>query len=177
MIDRIRLACRFFTATALLASFAAAAQDHQAASWATHELDFQYMGFTSRYSCSGLQGTVKQILLQLGAKEEPGMVRFGACSGSGDRPGRIAGVHIKVATLQLDTGATSPVDAVWKTVTIGGRDLDADCELIEQAGKEILPLFATRNVQPLNVSCFPNQPTTVPARLTLEVLVPAATAK
>jgi hypothetical protein len=172
------LASALVGVAAFLATSPAAAQERQPAAWSSHELDFQYMGFTSRYTCSGLQDAVKDILLRLGARDDRDMVLPGACSDFGDRPSRIAGVRIKVASLQpVDAGAAGAVDAYWKPVTVGGASSGADCELIEQVKKELLPLFATRRLQPLNVSCIPNQPSTVPPRLTLEVLSPAPPAR
>jgi hypothetical protein len=72
------------TATALAGPFAARAQDHQAAVWHAHELDFQYMGLASQYSCSGLQSAMREILLDLGAREDQLVVVPGACSSGFD---------------------------------------------------------------------------------------------
>ncbi len=37
-----------------------------AATWKRYELDFHYMGFTTRYSCEGLRDKVRQLLLHSG---------------------------------------------------------------------------------------------------------------
>ena len=171
-------ATALLAAMALLNPFAAGAQDHQAAIWNTHELDFQYMGFTSRFSCSGLQDQIHEILLNLGARDDRDMVGPGACSGVGDRPSRIAGVHIKMATLQpaVNAGQAAAVDAYWKPVIIGGGS-DVDCELIQQVKTDILPLFTTRNVNGPNIECVPHQATRISAKLRLEVLTVAVPAR
>ena len=56
-------------------------------------------------------------------------------------------VDVKFAVLTTDAkggrhALSAPVGAHWQTVTLGGN-----CELLEQATKAILPLFATRNVK------------------------------
>jgi len=175
MNGRISVCARALIAsTALLALSPAGAQDHQAANWSTHELDFQYMGFSSRYSCSGLETSVRQILLQLGARDDKSLVTPGACSAVNDRPARIAGVHIKATTLQPAADANlANVDAYWKQVTIGGGLSDADCELMDQVKTEILRLFATRNVKSSSTPCVPHQATLIAPKLVLEVLIPA----
>jgi hypothetical protein len=46
--------------------------------WVEHDLAFTYMGFTSHYSCSGLEDKVKYVMKQLGAR--PGFkVTSGGC--------------------------------------------------------------------------------------------------
>jgi hypothetical protein len=173
-----RVPARILMAVAmLLASFGATAQDHQPAAWSSpHELDFLYTGFTSRYSCDGLQDQLRDILLKLGARDDRQMVRAGACGGSSDRPSRLVSARIKVATLQPASGAAA-VDAVWKKVTVGGGSNEVDCELLEQVKKDLLPLFTTRNVKGPSVNCIPNQATVVTPTLTLEVLSVAAPAR
>ena len=179
----VACAMTLLTATALLSPLAADAQEHQPAVWHTHELDFQYRGFTSHYSCSGLQNNISTILLKLGARNDPDMVTPGVCSGSSDRPSRISGVHIKVATLQPATGAEqgtgqgTAVDAYWKPVTVSSASIDVDCELIEQVNSDILPLFTTRNVRGSNIDCIPHQASRIPSSLSLEVLTVAPPAK
>ena len=178
MNGRIPCAAAWVAASALFSLFPAGAQEHQPANWSTHELDFQYMGFSSRYSCSGLENSMRQILLQLGARTDKSLVTPGACSAASDRPARIAGVHIKATTLQPATDANVPaVDAYWKQVTIGGGLSDADCELLDQVKTEILPLFATRNVKSSGTPCVPHQATLIAPKLVLEVLIPAELAK
>lgn len=36
--------------------------------WVDHDIAFTYMGFTSHYSCSGMEGKVKYVLKHLGAR-------------------------------------------------------------------------------------------------------------
>jgi hypothetical protein len=182
MNGRIQLCAALLLPALLLPPFTAAAQDHQAAVWRSHELDFQFMGFTTHFSCSGLQGDVRDILLSLGAQDERNMVIPGACSGWEDRPSRISGVHIKVMTLQPapstpDASQGPVVDAYWKVVTVGARSEGENCELIEQVKSDILPLFTTRHLKDQNLDCIPHQATAIPSRLTLEVLVPVAPVK
>jgi hypothetical protein len=150
-------------------SVGAQAPQHQAAVWKVHDLDFQYMGFTSRFSCSGLRDEMRTILLRLGARADHLEVTPSGCSNVEDRPGRISGVQIHMETLEPASGSGTPVDAQWKQVVIGGEESD-DCELYEQIEHDILPLFTTRNVKSFNFSCMPHQATAVPPRVRLEVL-------
>lgn len=78
------------------------------------------------------------------------------------------------ASTREKSAASAPVDAHWQTVEL---KLDADsveqagqCELLEQIKKEILPLFATRNVE-FTDSCFPHE-LTLGVRLRVQVLKP-----
>jgi hypothetical protein len=39
--------------------------------WQTHQLEFQFVGFTTTYSCDGLEAKLRLLLLRLGAR--PGL--------------------------------------------------------------------------------------------------------
>ena len=59
---------------ALLAAMPAFADENapteEAAAWTRHEVDFQYMGFTTRYTCSGLKSKVRLLLKHMGVRED-----------------------------------------------------------------------------------------------------------
>ncbi len=40
------------------------------AAWTRHEVDLQYMGFTTRYTCSGLKSKVKLLLKYMGVRDD-----------------------------------------------------------------------------------------------------------
>jgi len=146
----------------------------QAAVWAPKELEFQYAGFTTKYTCDAFQQKMKEVLTMLGARQL--QVRSGGCLGTG-APETVTGVHIKMNVLQPATGAAKDgaVPALWRPVDLlAGRDpVDAatDCELIEQIQLKILPLFATRNVQ-YSSACAAHQPVPGGTKLKADVLMP-----
>jgi hypothetical protein len=150
----------------------------QAAVWTPKEVQFTYMGFTTKYSCDGLRDTIQQMLLQLGARKDDLKVYEMPCSGDPSRPNPFPGVKIKMSVL---TPAPSPlpagtqtVPAHWKTVKLPYRETGinaaGECELLEQFRKTILPLFTARNVD-LHASCVPHQLEPVGTKLQAEVLV------
>jgi hypothetical protein len=150
----------------------------QAAVWTPREVQFTYMGFTSKYSCDGLRDTVQQMLLHLGARKSDLKVYETPCSGDPDRPNPFPGVKIKMSVL---TPAPSPlpagtqtVPAEWKTVKLPYRETGLNaagqCELLEQFKRTVLPLFTTRNVD-LRATCVPHQLEPGDASLRAEVLV------
>ena len=152
----------------------------QPAVWTPKELQFTYMGFTTHYTCDGLRDTVKNMLLQLGARKDDLKVYEQPCSGNPDRPNPFPGVKIKMSVLQptpVMPGSDSDnqtVQAHWKTVKLpyGKTGLDAagQCELLEQVKQKILPLFTTRNVD-LRAACVPHQLEPIGTNLQADVLV------
>ena len=58
------------------------------------------MGFTTHYTCDGLRDTIKEMLLQLGARKDDLKVTEQPCSGDPDRPNPFPGVKIKMSVLQ-----------------------------------------------------------------------------
>ncbi len=154
-------------------------QSTQAAVWTPREVKFTYMGFTSYYSCDGLRDTIKDMLLQLGARKDDLKVFEEPCSGDPDRPNPFPGVRIKMSVLAPAQSASSPdtrtVPAQWKTVKLPTRknpiDAAGECELLEQFRKSILPAFTTRNVD-LHATCVPHQLEPLGTSLQADVLVP-----
>lgn len=138
--------------------------------WQDHQIELAYLGFTSRYSCDGLQSKLQLLLRQLGARADAKVTAFGCDRGFGT-PSRFPRATMKFATLQpVDGGngtpaaapgsSAAPVTGVWRAVQLAPHrpfDLeDGDCELMEQFRDKVLPLFATRNQQ-LNLTCVPHQ--------------------
>jgi hypothetical protein len=155
------------------AAAAAAGSGNDAAVWVQKEVNFRYVGFTTRYSCDGLQDRLRGILLQLGARDDLRMTGYG-CVGV-NSPETTPGVRIVMHVLQpASAPAGQPVAAHWKTVDLlAHRDLfDAalDCELIAQLNREVLPLFAVRNVV-YSAACSAHTPLVGGTRLKAEVLV------
>jgi hypothetical protein len=145
--------------------------------WTPRELSFVYLGFTAQYSCDGLRDRVTDVLLQLGARQDL-EVRETACVSIG-QPDPFPGVRIRMNVLQPAVGhsaAAGPtaVPAHWKRVDLASNPNSAsssECELTEQIRTEILPLFATRNVE-YGSNCQPHQLQVGAAWLRADVLVP-----
>jgi hypothetical protein len=150
----------------------------EAAVWTPKEIQFTYMGFTTHYSCDGLQDTIREMLLQLGARKDDLKVYETPCSSDPGRPNPFPGVKIKMSVLQpapsAPGGDTPVVQAYWKPVKLpyreSGINAAGQCELIEQFNHKILPLFTTRNVD-VNAACVPHQLDPLGTKLEAEVLV------
>jgi hypothetical protein len=145
--------------------------------WRSQKVEFVYMGFTSTYSCDGLQSKLELLLRQLGAKPGFKVNSYGCDRGPG-RPSRFARATVEFSALQPTDGAAasdSPITGSWRAVELSPNhpfDLqDGDCELLEQFRDKILPLFAIRALQ-ARVTCVPHQDTGGPFDLQLQVFVP-----
>jgi hypothetical protein len=153
-----------------------AAGQEAAASWQRHEIDFAYMGFTTRYSCEGLREKMRLLLEASGARPDY-EVRLGPCSTS---PGRVTEFprvrlvfHAAQAPVPGSHDAGEAVVARWRPVTFARhqpRRLEAgDCELVEQFRDRVLPAFTTRHLES-DVNCIPHQLSGSSFLLTFEVL-------
>jgi len=150
---------------AVLASSAAFADDaspRSAGVWQKHEYSFQFMGFTTTYSCDGLADKLKMLLIASGARTDS-TARAGACASGFGRPDKFARADLTFYAMAPADPATSdskPVDGTWIPVTIAPhrpRELDrGDCELVEQFRSNVLGMFATRNVEN-RTTCVPHQ--------------------
>ena len=150
---------------AVLASNTALADDaatHGAGVWQKHEYSFQFMGFTSTYSCDGLANKLKTLLVASGARSDA-TARAGACASGFGRPDKFARADLTFYTLAPAGSVTSdskPVDGTWIPVTIARyrpRELGTgDCELVEQFRSNVLGMFTTRNVEN-HTTCVPHQ--------------------
>jgi hypothetical protein len=141
-----------------------------AAVWKEQHLNFFYMGRTSRYSCEGLRDKVRAMLLDLGARRD---IRITAldCEGvaARARPGSLSpSLAIVVSTPALPNTSAKPlhpgdlaaVDARFERFTITSDAFlnmgIADCELVEEFSRQILPKLVTRNVKQ-DITCVPFQ--------------------
>jgi hypothetical protein len=129
-----------------------AASGRESAVWAPKELNFAYQGFTTTYSCDGLQERMRDVLLKLGARPDLRVRGYGCTRLVGPDP--LAGVSIRMNVLQPAGKQGGPAVPVhWQRVDLltgpyehDPVDAAADCELIGQIKQKVLPLFATRNV-------------------------------
>ena len=146
---------------------------NEAAAWVQKEVNFRYVGFTTKYSCDGLRDRMRGILLQLGARDDLKLTGYG-CVGV-NSPETTPGVRIVMHVLQpASATAGQSLAARWKSVDLlSDRDLlDAarDCELIAQLNRDVLPLFAVRHLD-YSATCSLGNPVVGGTRLKADVLV------
>ena len=152
---------------------------NEAAVWVQKEVNFRYVGLTTKYSCDGLRDRMRRILLRLGARDDLKLTGYG-CVGV-NSPETTPGVRIVMHVLQPSGPAAGQgVAAHWASVDLlAGRDqLDAalDCELVSQLKRDVLPLFAVRHVD-YSAACSVNMPLVGGTRLKADVLVTDAAPK
>jgi hypothetical protein len=131
------------------------------ASWQHHHATFYYYGLTSLYTCDGLQGKVKQILLYLGARPDL-KVETTACARL-TAPVHSAYVTADFDTLTVVSSATSPtVKGRWKPFIVAPHRPNfmgiGECELIDQMKASIIAGFSLRDLH-YDTRCFPRSVT------------------
>jgi hypothetical protein len=180
----MKTACAFGLA-AVLGTAAARADDATPAVWKTQEIQFNYFGFTSTYTCDGLRDRVRAILQQVGADKDMQVSTFGC--GALDRPTRLPSLKIVVSTPVLATpeniaaisrqaedqasdkkskgkrsarvDTTDQFPAVWRTVDFRKSNVQArsgECELMEQLRDQVFKKLSVRIVDD-HLNCVPNQ--------------------
>jgi hypothetical protein len=150
-------------AAGAFAADAPAAVEQQSAMWQQHKVSFDFLGFTSTYSCDGLADKLKILLLAAGARPDV-KSQAGACASSFGRPDKFARADLTFYTLiPADAAAASDgktVAGTWQHVALASRQprelATGDCELVEQFKSSVLPMFATRNVEE-RTTCIPHQ--------------------
>jgi hypothetical protein len=152
--------------------------------WQKHEYNFQFLGFTTTYSCDGLASKLKVLVIAAGARADAKSTSGGCARGYGV-PDKFARASLKFYTLAPvadGQNASPPVNGAWRTVAIADRsprDIAlGDCELIEQFRDKVLPMFTTRNVDS-RMTCIPNQLSGSAVNLKFDVFagLPAANKK
>ena len=151
----------------LLAAMAAVAEDslpaEEPAVWTRHEVDLQYMGFTTRYTCSGLKSKVKLLLKYMGVRDDVKILERG-CEFGYQKVADFPRLKITFWAPSLpEKGAKDPGEPVlgaWKAITIkrnSPKGLEmGDCELVELFRDRVMPKFLTRDMQG-DVNCIPHQ--------------------
>lgn len=150
--------------------------------WQKHEYSFQFLGFTSTYSCDGLASKVKVLLIAAGARADAKSTSGGCSSGYGI-PDKFARANLTFYTLAPagnGEDASTLVKGVWRPVAIADRSprevAPGDCELVEQFNEKVLPMFTTRNVDN-RMTCVPNQLSGSVINLQFEVFAGVPVAK
>ena len=146
------------------------------AQWQRQEMEFVYLGFTTRYSCEGLQARLRALLLASGARPDL-QVTIRGCPGLPGEVTEFPSVHAIFYTLVGARGGGDAFPARWTRVTIAAMQPKAlepgDCELVEQFRDRVLPAFATRGLAG-DVHCIPHQIAASAFRLGFESMRPAS---
>jgi hypothetical protein len=149
------------------------------AEWRTQKLKFDYNGFTALYTCDGLEGKVKQILLTFGARKDL-TVRATGCNYGSSQPSKFAWVTAEFSALAPSTDP-APADAVkagWEKVQLAPNRPTymgaGECELVEQMRDLLQKGFALRNTA-YRTQCVPHQISVADYSVSTEVLKAAAT--
>jgi hypothetical protein len=168
--------------------------------WKAQRIDFEYHGGSAAYTCSGLREKIERILVRVGAREEIALSAYFCDDLTGVARLQIALESPVEATEQNVQEATAydshdvlvarargetlrPAEnlhrlrAVWETVSFardrGMRLAPADCELVKQLSRQVLPRMSLRIVRN-DVRCSPFGNVT-PPRLTVSALVATRT--
>jgi hypothetical protein len=140
---------------------AAAPAVTEATHWQKVPLDFSYSGFTTMYSCGGIEDKVKTLLAALGARGDARVMATGCEAGPDRYVSRFAFLRGEFHVLVPGAGATADetVQAQWQPVEIrANRPFsvgEGDCELIEQMKPVIEKAFALRE-STYSTRCVPN---------------------
>jgi len=161
---RPALAAGLMLSGALLAAPVMAAVSDPAATpaqWHSQKVEFTYTGFTTYYTCDGLEGKVRYILLAFGARKDAKVQAVG-CDRGFNRPSRFAWVRAEFSTLTpaAEVPAGDTVQGVWTKVQLApNKPTDmgwGECELVEQMWPTLQKSFALRNTD-YRSSCVPKQ--------------------
>jgi len=129
--------------------------------WKEQHLGFSYAGRTSHYSCDGLREKMRAMLLEMGARRDLKVSGLGCSSTS-------PGLRLEFSSPVLPDSAARPrrarhliaVAARFEKFVLTSdafRNFGiADCELVEDFSRQILPKLATRGVQ-ADITCLPYQ--------------------
>ena len=132
----------------------------QPAAWQHHHVKFSYVGFTTLYTCSGLESKVQAILEFLGARR--GMTVYASgCMGGPDVPSRSAWVDAEFDSPEpAAAGAPDAVGGFWTPFQLNDRHPNfmgsGDCELIQSMKETVQQNLAARGLT-YRTDCFPNE--------------------
>ncbi|MBS0387128.1 MAG: hypothetical protein JSR15_01510 [Proteobacteria bacterium] len=148
------------------------------AQWHDQKLKFDYTGFTALYTCDGLEGKVRQILLSFGARSDL-KVHATGCDYGSSRPSKFAWVTAEFSALAPapDPAPADAVKAHWVKVQLAPNRPsfmgDGECELVEQIRDLLQKGFALRKTE-YRTRCVPHQVSMADYSVSTEVLMPIA---
>jgi hypothetical protein len=130
----------------------------QSAVWQPHHVAFNYFGITSRYTCDGMEGEVRAILMYLGARSDLS-VRVQGCPRGGNSIGRAAWVTADFNTLVPGStpASVTTTPAGWTPLKLQAARpfFMGDGELIDQMRKVLSDNFSWRGQVIISASCPP----------------------
>ena len=181
-LRNLKLTCVAIICAFNLTAVSADAQDTGQGVWQKHQYSFQFLGFTSTYSCDGLASKIKVLLIAAGARQDAKAVSGGCAQGYGV-PDKFARADLTFYTLAPAGNGGDPstlIKGVWRSVTIADRSprevAAGDCEVVEQFRDKVLPMFTTRNLDN-RMTCIPNQTSGSAINLKFEVFAAVPVAK
>jgi hypothetical protein len=136
--------------------------DSEQGVWQKHEYSFQFLGFTTTYSCDGLASKLKVLLIAAGARADAKSISDGCSRGYGvpDKFARATLTFYTLVPVGNGENGSPPINGAWRSVALGDRSPRevrlGDCELVEQFRDKVLPMFTTRNIDN-RMTCVPNQ--------------------
>ena len=144
-----------------LAATTVALDPGMASAWQRHQTQFNVFGFTSAYTCDGLESKVRQILLFVGARTDLKVSAEG-CTRGPDSLTHSLWVSVDFYSLgpSASGSAAQPVTARWAPLNLNARRPDfmgrGDCELIDGMKQILQQDFAWRGLN-LQVDCTPHE--------------------
>jgi hypothetical protein len=150
--------------------------------WQKHDYSFQFLGFTTTYSCDGLASKLKVLLIAAGARADVKSISGGCSRGYGvpDKFARATLTFYTLAPVGNEESGSPPINGVWRPVVFGDRSprevMLGDCELVEQFRDKVLPMFTMRNIDN-RMTCVPNQLSGSVINLKFEVFAGSPAAK
>ena len=146
-----------------LAATPAATADVVSGEWQHRKLTFSYVGFTTAFTCDGLEDHVRQILLNIGARKDLKVTANG-CPGPFNTPSHSAFVNVDFYALvpAADASGTETVKAHWTPLELTPQRPNfmdgGDCELIQGMQDLITKNFTLRALE-YRTNCFPKEVT------------------
>ena len=158
-ITRALLGCCMAGAASAAPEVQTTASTLQPAIWEAHHGQFDYFGLTSRYTCDGLEGKVRQILEYLGARHDMSVTATG-CPRGPESFSRSAWVRVDFSTLSAapaSGNAAETVEASWTPLTLVALRPsfmdDGDCDLVQHMQKLVTDSFSWRGQVAYRTSC------------------------
>jgi hypothetical protein len=147
----------------------------EAFAWQHHSGRINYMGFTSAYTCDGIEGKVRDILRYLGARKDPKVEAHGCPRGPDSLEHQIW-ITVEFDTLAPaapGTAATDLVPAQWTAIKLDAQRPffmgAGDCELIDALKPLVTANFSSRALN-YSTTCTPHEVTFADFRVQGEVL-------
>ena len=141
------------------AGAASAADDTVAVEWQHRHASFNYFGVTVLYSCDGLEGQVRRILVYLGARSD--LKVTAGCARGPDELVHDAWVDLDFSVpVPANTAAAGALRARWTHLELSPEHPNfmsrGDCELMQTMKDMVTKNFSTQGLD-YKTSCFPGE--------------------